>query len=171
MDIDTAIGSFADRTAITDLIVRYAKGRDTTEPEIYRQIFAPDATIGVGEHVLSRSLDDIIAKVENDKKRFNPGYEPGLTTWAKMLHEVSNILIEIDGDRATSEYYVKTLAYNEAAKRPELMSVAHNSDSYERRDGRWWIVASRIGYGWEGEELGKALQVGPWTPAEYRAKP
>ncbi|MFT4212889.1 MAG: nuclear transport factor 2 family protein [Microbacterium sp.] len=168
MDIEARLIEAADRAALHDLIVLYAKGRDTTEPAIYREIFAPDATVGIGDRVLSHDLSEILTKVEGDKARFNPDYAEGRTTWAKMLHEVSNVLIRVDGDTATGEYYVKTIAYNEAKKRPELLSVAHNTDAYERRDKRWWIVRSVIGYGWEGEELGKALQVGRWTPPQYR---
>lgn len=157
-----------DWLAIHDLIVLYAKARDTTEPLIYRRIFAQDASIGVGSRVLSNNIDEILAKVADDQERFNPGYTAGETTWAKMMHEVSNILIEVDGDAARSEYYVKTIAYNEAEKRPELMSLAHLADAYEHRDGRWWIVQSRITPGWEHEAMGKALEVGPWTPERYR---
>ena len=157
-----------DAYAIAQLIARYAKGRDTTEAALYREVFAADAQIATGAgHVLSRNLDEILEKVAGDVVRFNPGYGAG-ESWAVMRHAVTNVLIDIDGDGAASEYYVLTLAYNEAKRRPEVMSTPRNVDRYERRDGRWWIVRSELHFGWEGEELGKALQVGPYTPAQYR---
>lgn len=158
-----------DRLAIEDLIVQYAKGRDTTDPAIYKAIFAPDASIGIpGGRTLSGDLEAILEKVATDRIRFNPGCEDGKVSWAKMRHVVTNIEIVLDGERASSSYYVMTLAQNEAAKKPEIIATALNEDEYEKRDGRWWIVRSTLNFGWENEEMGRALQVGPYTPVEFR---
>jgi hypothetical protein len=163
------IADLADRMAIHDLVVRYAKARDTTDPDLYRQIFAEDAVIALGTgKVMSSNLEEIVAKSVSDQVRFNPNKQPGVTSYAIMRHDVSNISITISGDTAESDYYVNTLAYNDAAKRPEIISAARNEDEYARRDGRWWITRSTLIFGWENEEMGKALKVGPYTPPEYR---
>jgi hypothetical protein len=167
-DKDRLLTEIADRMAIHDLIVKYAKGRDTTDPALYREIFAEDATIGPPGKAFSRNLDEILAKVANDIIRFNPAKEPGATSYAIMRHEVSNVLITLSGDSACSEYYVDTLAYNLAKKRPEIIGTARNEDEYRHVDGRWWITRSTLNFGWEHEEMGKELQVGPFTPPEYR---
>ena len=78
------ITEIADRIAIQDLIVKYAKGRDTTNPELYREIFAEDATIGTPGKVFSKNLDEILAKVASDIVRFNPGKRSGATSYAIM---------------------------------------------------------------------------------------
>lgn len=162
----------ADRLAVHNLIVKYAKGRDTTDAEIYRRIFAEDAVIASGGGlVLSPNREAILGKVANDIKRFNPNRKEGETSYATMRHLVTNIDITLDGDKARSDYYVTTIAYHDAAKRPELVALARNEDSYERRDDRWWIVRSTLHFGWENDEMGQLLQVGPYTPPEYRAKP
>jgi hypothetical protein len=170
---DPVITRIADRLAIEDLVVRYAKGRDTTDPAIYRAVFAPDATIHTaGGRVLSADLEAILAKVAHDQIRFNPGMTPGETSYAIMRHLVTNVDITLgEGDsagQAHSDYYVTTLAYNEADKRPEVIAVTRNQDAYVKREGRWWIIASTLHFGWEHEAMGRVLQVGPHTPAQYR---
>jgi hypothetical protein len=167
-DQDRLIAEIADRMAIHDLIVKYAKGRDTTDPALYREIFADDATIGPPGKAFSKNLEEILAKVADDVIRFNPEKEPGATSYAVMRHEVSNVLITVSGDSARSEYYVDTLAYNAAGKRPEILGTARNEDEYRRVDGRWRITRSTLNFGWSNEELGRELQVGPYTPPQYR---
>jgi hypothetical protein len=166
------IEALADRLAIERLVVKYAKGRDTTDADIYREIFAEDATISSGSGmVLSGDREAILGKVANDVKRFNPGFGEGKTSYAIMRHLVTNIDIELDGNHASADYYVTTLAQNEAAKRLELVALARNEDRYEKREGRWWIVSSTLFFGWENDEMGRMLKVGPYTPDEYKAKP
>jgi hypothetical protein len=174
---DRLIDDIASRIAIQDLVVSYAKARDTTDPDLYREIFAQDAAIAIqdaavealaGGKVMSANLDEIIAKVMTDQVRFNPGKQPGITSYAVFRHQVSNVLITISGDSARSEYYVDTLAYNETEKRPEVASVARLEDEYRRRNGRWWITKSTLIFGWSNEAMRKTLQAGPHTPAEYR---
>lgn len=162
--------ALVDKLAVQELITRYAKARDTTDAALYERIFAPDAAIaaGNGGKVLSADRTAILAKVATDTLRFNPGAKPGSTSWAVMRHVVSNVDIELAGDTATADYYVTTVAHNEAAKRPEIISLTRNEDRFERRDGRWWIVRSTLHFGWENDEMGKALRVGPYTPPEYR---
>ena len=163
------IAELADRMAIQDLVVDYARARDTTDPDLYRRIFAGDASIRTATgRVLSQNLDAILSKVHDDQVRFNPGKRPGETSYGVMRHDVSNVRIVLHGDTAESVYHVTTVACNQVAKRPEIIGTARNEDEYVRRDGRWWIIRSTLVFGWENEEMGKALKVGPYTPPEYR---
>ena len=165
------LDELGSQQAIERLVMTYAKGRDTTEPDLYRAVFAADAVIASGSgHVLSGDLEEILAKVAGDQERFNAGYRPGEVSWSSMRHLVGNLLIELDLDSETAigEYYVTTLAHHPDKKRPEVIATARNEDRFARRDGRWWIVRSTLHFGWESEEMGRLLQVGPWTPAAYR---
>ena len=166
---DQLIVRIADRLAVEDLIVRYAKARDTTDPDLYGEIFVSDASIHTGSgKLLSKNLQAILDKVATDQIRFNPDKQSGATSYAVMRHLVTNVDITLSGDTARSDYYVTTLAQNEAEKLPEIISVARNEDDYVKRDGRWWIIRSTLNFGWENEAMGKALKVGPYTPPEYR---
>ncbi|WP_395396178.1 nuclear transport factor 2 family protein (plasmid) [Novosphingobium sp. BL-8A] len=168
-DQDRLLHEVADKLAIQDLVVKYAKGRDTTDPGIYKAIFAEDATIcAAGGRILSADLDAILAKVATDQIRFNPGRKADEVSYALMRHIVTNVDITLSGETALSDYYITTLANNEAEKRPEVIAVARNEDVYAKRDGRWWIIRSTLNFGWEHDAMGRVLQVGPHTPAEYR---
>jgi hypothetical protein len=166
---DKLLADIADRIAIQDLVVKYARARDTTNPDLYREIFAGDAVIALADgRVMSKDLEEILAKVATDQVRFNPGRRPGVTSYAIMRHEVSNITVSVSGDSASSDYYIDTLAFNEAEKRPEIIAAGRSEDRYRRENGRWWITRSTLIFGWEHEAMGKALKVGPYTPSEYR---
>jgi len=174
---DRLAEDIASRLAIQELVVKYARARDTTDPDLYREIFAEDAVIAVKDEkvealadgrVMSANREEILAKVMTDQVRFNPGKQPGVTKWAVFRHQVSNVLVTLSGDSARSDYYVDTLAYNEDEKRPEITSVARLEDEYRRQDGRWWITRSTLVFDWSNEGMRKTLQAGPHTPAEYR---
>ncbi|MEQ6897997.1 nuclear transport factor 2 family protein [Microbacterium sp. KR10-403] len=159
----------AAHAAIARLVALYAKARDTTEPALYREAFAPDAMIIAGDgRVLSAGLEEILEKVCGDQDRFTPGYRQGEITWSVMRHQVANLLVDVDGDRARCEYQVATLVYDEEERRPMIMATARNEDLCERRDGRWWIIRSTLHFGWSDERMARRLQVGPWTPPAYR---
>ncbi|WP_321937440.1 nuclear transport factor 2 family protein [Paraburkholderia sp. J8-2] len=168
-DGDATVTFVANRLLIEELIVRYAKARDTTDAELYRQIFAEDAQIRLPTgKVLSDGLQQILDVVATDQIRFNPEHKQGGASYAVMRHVVTNIDIHIDGETASSDYYVMTLAYNVSAKKPEFVSQARNVDTYILRDGRWLIASSTLHYDWGNDEMAKALAIGPHTPEKYR---
>ena len=176
---DKLILELADRMTIQDLIVKYARARDTTDPDLYRQIFAEDAVIAVedeavtaltGTNVISKNLEEILAKAATDQIRFNTGKQPGRTSYAIMRHEVCNVTVTISGDSARSDYYIDTLAYNESEKRPEIITTVRAEDEYRRDNGRWWITRSTLIAGWFHEEMRKNLKIGHNTPPEYLRK-
>src|SRR5262245_5129513 len=105
------VSDLVDRMAIHDLVIQYAKARDTTEPDLYRQIFAQDAVVALANgKILSGDLEEIVAKSLTDQVRFNPGKRPGAVSYAVMRHDVSNVSITVSGHSAKSDYYINTLA-------------------------------------------------------------
>jgi len=59
-------------------------------------------------------------------------------TFERTSHQVTNILITVDGDRATSETYV-TVCLRGADV--DIVDRGRYSDAWSRRDGRWAIDA------------------------------
>ena len=59
-------------------------------------------------------------------------------TFEKTSHQVTNILIDVDGDRATSETYV-TVCLRSADV--DIVDRGRYSDTWSFRDGRWAIDA------------------------------
>src|SRR4051812_9965423 len=87
--------SLADRQAITDLIYRYCRSMDRIDVELGYSIWHDDATADYGAEVYQGSGKGFIDFVCAQHRRT-------LT----HVHQVTNIIIDLDGDRAGSESYV-----------------------------------------------------------------
>jgi hypothetical protein len=124
-----AIAHLVAKQQITEVIYRYCRGLDRMDRAMALSVWHTDAYLDYGTTFQGNRSDFI------DR------------TWAiheTMLahsHQVSNILIAVDGDRATSESYF-TAALRSLG---ELGSVVQFTvrgrylDEWSRRDGRWAI--------------------------------
>ena len=118
----------ADRMAITDKIYRYCRSVDRLD-------------IAVGHSVFH----------EDSHADFSPGYVGPGRGWIDYIcekhreflhhsHQVSNVIIELDGDRAGSESYVHaTLQRQEGDRVIEHAFWARYVDTWSKRDGDWAI--------------------------------
>ena len=61
-------------------------------------------------------------------------------TFERTSHQVTNILIEVDGDRATSETYVTVCLRGAEA---DIVGRGRYHDTWSRRDGRWGVDVRR----------------------------
>jgi len=159
----------ADRAAIQDLMTAYATAHNTTDPELYRQIFADDVKILSDDgKVRLEGMQALLAEVKNDRKRFNPDAKDGVRTYGVMRHLFTNMETHVKGNTATGHCYAIVMANNVAAKRPELVAVGRYDNEYVKRSGEWRISSMKTTIEWGNEDMAKALQIGPYTPAEYR---
>jgi SnoaL-like domain len=118
-----------DRAAITDLIYRYCRAMDRIDHELGYSIWHDDGTADYGADVYVGSgrgfIDHVCAA------------HAGLLAHS---HQVTNIIIEIDGDRAGSEAYVTaTLRMMRGETLTQMMVWSRYIDSWSKRDGRWGI--------------------------------
>jgi len=75
---------------------------------------------------------------------------------AATRHEIGNVLVEADGERASAESYVTAWHRIDAdGAASELVVRARHLSRAERRDGRWWLV-------WHSE----VIDWGALTPAD-----
>src|SRR5579859_3070823 len=85
----------ADRQEITQLIYRYCRSMDRIDPELGYSIWHDDAVADYGEDLYQGSgrgfIDFVLAQHRNAL-----GHS----------HQVTNIILELDGDKAASESYV-----------------------------------------------------------------
>jgi hypothetical protein len=120
--------NLADRQAITDLIYRYCRSMDRIDAELGYSIWHEDAT----------------ADYEGYYKGSGRGFvDAACETHRKMLahsHQIANIIIELDGDRAGSETYVTaTLQLVKREQLRQLTMWGRYIDQWSRRNGRWGI--------------------------------
>jgi hypothetical protein len=122
--------ALADRAAITDLIYRYCRSMDRIDAELGYSIWHEDATADYGPEVYQGSGRGFIDFVcEQHRKTLT------------HVHQVTNILIDLDGDRAGSEsYVVSDLRAGQGAQVKHITTWGRYIDEWARRDGRWGIV-------------------------------
>lgn len=123
----------ADRQEITDQIYRYCRAMDRIDHELGYSIWHDDGTADYGPQGFQGLGRDFIDHV--------------CTQHRKLLnhsHQVTNVLIELDGDRAGSESYVTaTLRTMQGDKLVDHIVLARYIDRWSRRGGRWAIDARK----------------------------
>jgi hypothetical protein len=126
----------ADRQDILDCLIRFSRGMDRFDRELFLSAFHPDATIAAGVFV---------------------GGPKPLYNWASALHEqgqvathhnLLNLACEIEGDTAHTETYYLFVGRN----RDDTNWIAGGRyiDRLERRDGAWRIALRTNVIEWSG---------------------
>lgn len=124
----TPLHEVADRQAITDQIYRYCRAMDRIDHELGYSIWHDDGTADYGDNFqgTGRGFIDHVC-----------------TQHAGLLHhshQVTNIVIELDGERAGSEAYVTaTLRIERGGKLLQMTVLSRYIDTWSKRDGRWAI--------------------------------
>ena len=133
MAADRTLQLLADRQAITDLLYRYCRAVDRLDVPLGHSIWHEDGIADYGEGFYQgdgRGVIDLICTQHRGTLHHS--------------HQLANILIELDGDRAGSESYVTaTLRLQRGDRLMQMMVWSRYIDRWSRRDGRWGLE-SRI---------------------------
>jgi hypothetical protein len=138
---DPELQALLDKQAIREVVLRYCRGVDRHDRDLVRDCYWPDA---VDEHgSFTGTRDEYLTWL----------FDRMLTRYSMTMHFVGNILVEVEGARATSEAYGvswhRGLADHAAPERggDDLMSAFRYVDQMERRDlggsGGVWRIARR----------------------------
>lgn len=131
-DPGKALQEMVDRAAIEDLFVRYFSGLGGGNPDWFGQFFAEGAELDVNG-IVSFGRDEIgnlYRAVAEDK--------PNLIGTFRMI--LSNLLIEIDGDKATARA-MWTQTINESIKGPpRFIEQGREFDRLVKKNGQWKIT-------------------------------
>jgi hypothetical protein len=120
----------ADKLAIRDVLSRYCRGLDRMDKAMAYGVFSDDATA---------VYYDIYE-----------GSAHGFVDWAwqahgemeRHSHQITNVLIELDGEKASSEACATVVLWmREGGDMIETVVRGRYLDRWEKRDGRWLIVA------------------------------
>jgi hypothetical protein len=130
------IQALLDKEAIREGLYRYCRSVDRLDAALGHGVFHADSYADYGETVYQGpgrgAIDAII------------GHHDGLTGHS---HQVSNVLIVLDGNKAGSEAYMTgTMRMMRDGKEFQIFVRARYIDSWEKRDGRWAIVRREVGY-------------------------
>jgi hypothetical protein len=121
--------TLADRQAIAELIYRYCRSVDRLDVPLGHSIWHDDGVADYGASVYQgngRGAIDFICAQHGKTLHHS--------------HQVSNILIDLDGDHAGSEAYViATLRIRRGERLQQMMVWSRYVDSWSRREGRWGL--------------------------------
>jgi hypothetical protein len=124
------LARLADRQAITDLIYTYCRAVDRLDVALGHSIWHEDGYADYGADYYrgpGRGVMDLICE-----------HHLGLKSHS---HQVSNILINLDGDDAGSESYVTgTMRMERDGKLFHLGVWGRYLDRWQRRDGVWGLL-------------------------------
>lgn len=119
-----------EKMAIRDVLSRYCRGLDRMDKPMAYGVFTSDAIakyygiyVGTGHGFIDWVWDAHL-------------------TMATHSHQITNVLIELDGDSAHSEAYVTVVLQQQRANGAvELQTRGRYLDRWRKRDGQWQIVA------------------------------
>lgn len=131
-------GPAMDRRAIVDVLHRYAVLLDTGQSaRIPAEVFAPDAVEDHGAGLApTRGAEALAAWLSS-----------ALAPFAAVMHALSTIVVEVEGDRATSRTYYQAFHWLAEGGDPDgavdWMSVGLYLDEWRRTDAGWRIAHRR----------------------------
>ncbi|WP_340589093.1 nuclear transport factor 2 family protein [Erythrobacter alti] len=128
-DQATTLGELADREAIRQQIYNYCRAVDRMDADLGYKVWHEDGTADYGEDVYQGTGRGFIDHVN--------------AVHAHLLahsHQVTNIIIHLDGDRAASEsYHVAYLTMDRGGQLMEMRVCGRYLDKWSRRNGLWAI--------------------------------
>lgn len=128
-----------DRAAIEDLQARYLFALDFHDPDLYVSTFTPDGVLdyGSGEVQGREAIKEVIAGMSS------PSPVGGMRAGAAR-HNISNIVIRVDGDRAESRSYWFHYSNDNPERRGVFDGFGHYEDELVRVDGEWLFTRRKI---------------------------
>lgn len=119
-----------DRQNISDLLIRYASGIDRRDWDLFRTVFTPDCHLDYGEIGVWDGVEAVTEFM--DVAHAAAGY---------LMHRISNIVIDLHGDRATTRCYVD--AWIMAADNNSGVNARGFYDDEIVRTDAGWRIARR----------------------------
>jgi len=135
--VESRMLAIIDKEEIHDRLMRYARGIDRNDGALCQDAFWPDALV---DHGHSKFKGESIGRLFDDVSKHNTH---------RQVHYIMNLVIELNGDLATSEAQSWYCAETE---RNEVAYLINRSiryiDRWEKRDGEWRIFHRLVVENW-----------------------
>ena len=136
---ETALRTLIAKDEIYDALVRYCRGVDRKDAELVRSAYHEDATDNHGFMPVKTGWELAASADRNNSNDEMP------KEWLSTTRRLTNVLIRVDGDRASSEsYYVATQRFAHGEDRYNLVATGRYVDQWERRDGGTFKISDRV---------------------------
>ena len=126
----------SDKLEIQEVIYKLARGIDRCDENLLKECFHKGATDDHGQ--FKGSAEEFITWVI-----------PVLKTMEATQHCICNVLVDLDGDKASTESYF--LAFHRIKGEEDdsdMVAAGRYLDSLEKRDGIWAITHRHAVYDW-----------------------
>lgn len=127
---DAEIQTLLDKQAIRDVLSRYCRGLDRMDKDMAYAVWHEGGTAfydGIYEGT-GRGFIDWVWQAHAGMERHS--------------HQITNVLIEVNGDRAICESYVTVCLWtlpDELGRQKELVGRGRYLDRFSKKHGRWAI--------------------------------
>lgn len=134
----------ADRAGIENLQARYLFALDWQDSEAYASTFTEDGVLDwAGGVVEGRAA--IAQEVRGMREQFARREAADAPKRpARLRHFITNVVLDIEGDRATGRAYWFELNNDNRDRRPYVGGYGHYEDEMRKVDGRWLFVRRKI---------------------------
>ncbi|MGI5242255.1 nuclear transport factor 2 family protein [Dactylosporangium sp. CA-139066] len=147
-----------DRMAVQDVLVRYATALDSRDWQLLRTCFTPDA-VGVYE-----TLGE-----QHGYERIEALCRGALEPLAATQHIITNIVVELAGDRARTSCYLQSMHVRERPDGDNFIVAGQYRDELVRTADGWRIARRNLRRIWTQGRLGdhgrSAGSAGPSSPS------
>jgi len=131
-----------DRAMIEDVMSRYEFALDSGDAEAYGALFTEDGVLASGRSE-EKGRAAIVKSVADLSVRFRATAPPAGTPPRKVIHSYSNLVLEVQGDKAIAKSnWVEV--WNIKAGVPEVGGAGQYNDTLVRKDGKWYFSRREI---------------------------
>ena len=148
---ETDVSSYADdRAAIEDLQARYMFALDFGDADAYVATFTEDGVLDIvgmkweGRENIRQIFESMPSESPEEGEEPAPKEDPGPYP-ATGRHNITNIVIKIDGDTAEGRAYWFHYGNTNPERSAQLDSYGHYEDKMVKVDGQW-LFSERIIY-------------------------
>ena len=134
MDLDPRLQTLRDERDVAAVLLRYFRGIDAGRPEVAVEELADDAT-----------ADIMTGKVYQGRDRIGRALGRILVRYERTSHHVTNVLVDLDGDRALCSAYVYAFHRMRDSGQPWHLWARIREEL--RRQEQGWVVESHRLYG------------------------
>lgn len=146
--LQSRVQAIEDRLAIQNLVAgRYSMALDTADPDAYANLFTKDALLSVAGRPFKgrKAIHRMMVQLKKRQDAFDTRPpNANIRRWGPVRHVVTNPVIKITGNTATSDTYSVEIGSNgrdpKGWGRPQsIMNVCRYEDSLVKQDGKWMI--------------------------------
>jgi ketosteroid isomerase-like protein len=142
----SAEGTYAeDRAKIEDLQARYLFALDFRDADAYAATFTEDGVLdyGAGKIKGRQAIREMVAGLRANAERQQAEDKSGLRP-AAGRHNISNIVVDIDGDKATGTAYWFHMGNANPQRAAQVNSFGHYEDELVKVNGEWLFSLRKI---------------------------